>query len=138
VEFDVASSSQSSSVAELSRPRRQYKADSKKNNKPQGRKRKAPRQGAERTNWKSPFLWSQIETAAVLAGRPWSPREIVLQAKRLDLKAFKGLTEQVVGRWIDPDDQTGSGIKWKESVLEYSRLRRGMLPAGNQQGLAFW
>jgi hypothetical protein len=49
------------------------------------------------TNWFSPFLWSQIETAAEQAGKPWSPREITRRAKLLNKKAFEKLTEQVVG-----------------------------------------
>ena len=55
-------------VAEESRPRRNYKEDARKRNKPCGRKRLHEPTKSKLTNWFSPFLWSQIETAAEQAG----------------------------------------------------------------------
>jgi hypothetical protein len=114
------------SVAEQSCPQRQYKEDVKANNKPQGCKQKHSKTGACNVNWKSPFLWSQIETAAVKAGKPWKPHDIVIEAKRLDPLAFTQLTEQVVGRWIDRDAKE-EGI-WKDSVL--AEVENGNAPGG--------
>jgi hypothetical protein len=65
----------------------------------------------------SPFLWSQIETAAEQAGKPWSPREITQREKLLNKKAFEKLTEQVVGQWIDPEAKEEGISQWKDSVL---------------------
>ena len=116
------------SVAEKSRPQRQYKEDTKAKNKPQGRKRKHPKTAASNVNWKSPFLWAQIEMAAVKAGKPWKPHDIVVEAKRLDPVAFMRLTEQVVGRWIDREAKEEGISKWKDSVL--AEVEKGNAPGG--------
>jgi len=115
-------------VAEASRPQRDYKEDSRKGNKPCGRKRLHPPTKSKYTNWFSPFLWSQIETAAQQAGKPWSPREITRRAKLLNKKAFEKLTEQVVGRWIDPEAKKEGISRWKDSVLAH--VEHGNAPGG--------
>ena len=61
-QFDETLTSGVGVVAELSRPRRQYKEDRQTKRKPQGRKREKHQHGAKRVNWQTPFLWSQIET----------------------------------------------------------------------------
>lgn len=128
VDFEVPSIDLGRPVAELSRPRRKYKADSKSTNKPQGRKPTKFKRRAKNVNWKSPFLWSQIELAAIRAGRPWRPRDIVREVKRLDPIAFEQLTEQVLGRWIDKDAQADGISKWKDSVL--AEVDSGNAPGG--------
>lgn len=125
-EYDEATSG--ANVSEKTRPRRQYKEDTKKRNKPAGRKRINPQSNATRMNWKSPFIWSQIENAAVLAGKPWSPHDITVQAKRLDPVIFLRLTEQVVGRWIDPDAKAQGVSQWRKSVL--AEVMAGNSPGG--------
>lgn len=115
-------------VAEASRPRRDYKEDARKRNKPSGRKRLHEPTKSKLTNWFSPFLWSQIETAAQQAGKPWSPREITRRAKLLNKKAFDKLTEQVVGRWIDMEAKQEGISRWKNSVL--ANVERGNAPGG--------
>lgn len=117
------------SVAETSRPRRNYNEDARKKNKPCGRKRIHEPTTAKLTNWFSPLLWSQIETAAQQTGKPWSPREITRRAKLLNTKAFERLTEQVVGRWIDLDAKEQGISRWKDSVL--ANVDRGNAPGGN-------
>jgi hypothetical protein len=52
--------------------------------------------GAKRVNRQSPFLWSQIKTAATRADKPWKPREILRETQKTDLVSFKWLTEQVI------------------------------------------
>ena len=64
----------------------------------------------------------------MLAGKPWKPHDIAVQAKRLDPVAFSRLTEQVVGRWIDRDAQAEGISKWKDSVLAAVEL--GNSPGG--------
>ena len=128
VGHDETLSAKASSVAESSRPRRQYKEAEKVKNKPQGRKRKHAKITAARVNWKSPFLWSHIELAAVQAGKPWKPHDIALQAKLIDPVAFMRLTEQVVGRWIDRAAQEEGISKWKDSVL--AEVEKGNAPGG--------
>ena len=49
-------------VAEQSWPHHQFSEDDKKNNKPQGHKCTNLQKPAICVNWKSPFLWGQIET----------------------------------------------------------------------------
>ena len=116
------------SVAEDSRPRRQYKEDTQKLRKPAGRKRKHEPKVSSRTNWFSPFLWPQIEIAAKRAGHPWSPSTIAREARKIDPKVFGTLTEQVVGRWIDPVAKAGGTSKWKDSVLVH--VAKGNAPGG--------
>ena len=116
------------SVAEDSRPRREYKEDTRKLRKPAGRKRKHEQSISTRTNWFSPFLWRQIEIAAKRAGRPWSPSSIAREARKIDPKVFGTLTEQVVGRWIDPVAKAEGTSKWKDSVLVH--VAKGNAPRG--------
>jgi hypothetical protein len=117
------------SNAEDSRPRRQFKEDLQLKKKPAGRKRTKEQTEAKYVNWFLPALWSQIAHAAVCAGKPWSPREIVKQAQRKNSESFSRLTEQVVGRWIDQEAKKCGVSCWKESVLE--RVRKGSAPGGN-------
>jgi hypothetical protein len=128
-------SSQKIEGAELSRPRRQFKEDRKAHNKPQGRKRKILQQQARRMNWKSPFVWAQIEIAARKAGKPWSPRAILKEAQKLDPVIFAGLTEQVIGRWIDPTAKRQGVSKWTSTVLD--QVKAGNSPNGQstRQGI---
>jgi len=127
-EFDNTSSD-NADLAEISRPRRQFKEDEKKKNKPAGRKRMNDQQKAQRMNWHQPFIWSDIEEATRRAGKPWQPRAIMKEAKRINSKTFETLTEQVVGRWIDRDAYDKSGAwKWRDAVLE--EVARGNAPGG--------
>jgi hypothetical protein len=116
------------SVPENSQPCRQYKEDTRKLKKPVGRKRKHEQKVAKCTNWFSPFLWRQIEIAAKRAGRPWSPSAIAKEARKIDPKVFASLTEQVVGRWIDPIAKAEGTSKWKDSVL--TQVAKGNSPRG--------
>jgi hypothetical protein len=118
-----------SSIAEDSRPRHQYKEDARGKCKLIGRKQIHDFKTSKRVNWQSPFLWSQIEDAARRAGRPWSPRTITEQAKKANPKSFKTLTEQVVGWWIDPEGKRLGISRWKESVLEM--VKKGNSPGGD-------
>lgn len=117
-----------SDLAELSRPRRQFREDERSQKKPQGRKRQSSQQKAQRVNWHVPFLWSQIEMAVLHAGRPWSPRAILREAQKLDGKAFARLTEQVIGKWIDPMAKARGVSQWTDSVL--AQAATGNSPGG--------
>ena len=77
-EHDTSSPSQ---LAENSHLHHQFKEDLHAKCGPSGRKRKSVQGNAKYINWLSPLLWDQIETAARRAGKPWSPLEIVKQAK---------------------------------------------------------
>ena len=121
-------SSQSTDTAELSRPHRQYQEDRRAKTKPQGRKRKVQQRSAKLVNWHSPFLWSQIETAATRAGKPWRPREILKEAQKMDSMAFARLTEQVIGRWIDSEAKGRGVSQWTASTL--TRVATGNSPGG--------
>jgi hypothetical protein len=116
--------------AESSRPRRQFKEDQRKKNKPQGRKRTHEISSALLTNWFQPFIFGQIEMAAhnAISEGVWSPRLIVQEAKKLNPQLFLKLTEQVVGRWINREARDGGLNKWKDSVL--TRVKRGNAPGG--------
>lgn len=127
-EFDTCQSTPVG-AAEHSRPRRKFKEDLREQNKPAGRKNTIKATEAKYMNWYTPFLWTQIEDAALCAGKPWSPREIVREAKRLNPKSFSRLTEQVLGRWIDGEAKAQGVSQWKESVLR--RIERGNAPGGD-------
>lgn len=120
------------SLAELSRPQRQFKEDTRKNNKPSGRKQKPKnkKRDAKYTNWFHPLSWSQIQSAATRAGRPWSPRAILKELRKSNLKDFYRLTEQVIGRWIDADARERGTSKWKDSVLRNVERGKGNAPGG--------
>jgi hypothetical protein len=127
-DVDKTSSKMDAGVPELSRPRRQYKEDQRAARKPQGRKRTQVQSQCKHTNWQSPFLWSQIEVAAVRAGKPWSPRAITKEAQKLDRVIFARLTEQVVGRWIDADAKKRGVSKWTKEILDH--VAKGNSPRG--------
>ncbi|KAJ7753856.1 hypothetical protein B0H16DRAFT_1886880 [Mycena metata] len=92
-------------LAELSRPRRQFTEDSRKNKKPCGRKRNK----------------TKIEAAARRAPRGngglWSPRAILKELHKTNYGTFHRLTEQVIGRWMDQTARAEGTSKWNESVL---------------------
>ncbi|KAJ7038755.1 hypothetical protein C8F04DRAFT_1255677 [Mycena alexandri] len=108
-------------LPELSRPHHQFKEDDRKNNKPCGRKQKAKnkKRNAKYTNWFHPLLWSQIQAAG---GRA---------SKTNNLRDFYRLTEQVLGRWIDPDARKRGTSKWKDSVLQNVERGKGNAPGGH-------
>jgi len=122
------SSNTTPDIPELSRPRRQFREDQRAGRKSQGRKRKTSQRQLRQTNWQSPFLWSQIEIAAVKAGKPWRPCEILKEARKIDRVVFASLTEQVIGRWIDPEGKHRGLSRWTDAVLE--RVRSGNSPDG--------
>lgn len=124
-EHDTSSPSQ---LAEDSCPRRQFKEDLHAKCGPAGRKRRSVHGNSKYINWLSPLLWDQIETAARRAGKPWSPLEIVKQAKRLNPGVFATLTPQVVGRWIDADARKCGTSRWSTKVLD--RVKAGNSPGG--------
>jgi len=102
----------------------------------QGRKRDKQQQGARQVNWQSPFLWSQIETAATRAGKPWKPRVILKETQKMDPVSFARLTEQVIGRWID-NKAKGKGIsRWSAAVL--ARVTAGNSPGGSPRERECW
>jgi hypothetical protein len=115
--------------AEASRPRRQFKEDQRLKNKPAGRKRKREQTEAKYVNWFTPFLWSQIEDAVIRAGKPWSPRQILRESKNINPKSFSRLTEQLIGRWIDPEAKKRGVSRWKESVINL--IKKGNAPGGD-------
>jgi hypothetical protein len=118
-------------LPEHSRPHRQFKEDLKKNNKLCGRKQKEKnkKRDAKLHNWAHPLFWSQIDSAA-RRSFPWSPREIVTELHKQNYKDFHALTEQVIGRWIDPVAKQRGVSKRKDSVLENVELGKGNSPGG--------
>lgn len=79
-------------------------------------------------NWHSPFLWSQVEIAAIRAGRPWQPRAILRELHKADPVTFKTLTEQLVGRWMDSDAKRRGILRWSQTVLD--KVATGNSPGG--------
>ncbi|KAJ6632261.1 hypothetical protein B0H10DRAFT_1639305, partial [Mycena sp. CBHHK59/15] len=120
-------------MAEVSRPRRQFKEDSKKNKKPSGRKQKEKnkKRDSKLINWFHPLLFPQIIVAAARAGKPWKPSAIVREARKLNMGAFWRLTSQVVGTWIDPEAKARGVSKWKASVLSNVERGKGNAPSGH-------
>ncbi|KAJ7853972.1 hypothetical protein B0H14DRAFT_3136703 [Mycena olivaceomarginata] len=77
-------------LPEHSRPHRQFKEDSRKNNKPTGRKRtlENKERDAKYTNWFHPILFYQVQAAASRVPKPWKPRAILRELHRTNLKGF--------------------------------------------------
>ncbi|KAJ7100368.1 hypothetical protein C8R44DRAFT_946758, partial [Mycena epipterygia] len=131
LEYDETPTSQPADLAELSRPRRQFKEDERKDNKPSGRKQKPKnkKRGAQRTNWQTPFLWSQIDSAARRSSRPWSPRAILADLQKSNIKDFCGLKEQVLGRWIEGSRKSRTS-RWRDTILRKVEAGKGNAPGG--------
>jgi tRNA uridine 5-carbamoylmethylation protein Kti12 len=117
------------SLSELTRPRRQFKEDGRKQKKKTGRKLKKMKRDAKYTNWFHPLLWSQIQAAALRVRKPWKPRAILKELHKANAKDFYKLTEQVIGRWMARDANNKTMSKWKETVLE-NVASRGNAPGG--------
>lgn len=115
-------------VAEVSRPFRQFKTDEQKKKKLCGRKSEHEATSAVRINWQQPLIWSQIETAAKRATKPWMPSVIAREAKKINSKTFATLTPQVVGRWICKKAKSEGKSRWREEVLE--AVKNGNSPGG--------
>lgn len=79
-------------------------------------------------NWYTPFVWTQIVDATVRAGKPWRPRDIVTEARKLNPATFATLTEQVVGRWIDKEAKEEGISCWSEKTLK--EVAKGNSPGG--------
>ena len=79
-------------------------------------------------NWHTPFVWGQVEMAAVQAGKPRRPRDIMREAKKLNPTVFDTLTEQVVGRWIDKEAKQRGVSRWSKEALE--QVAKGNSPGG--------
>jgi hypothetical protein len=52
------------------------------------------------------------------------------QLQKSNSKDFHRLTEQVIGRWMDRDENNKRVSKWKDSVLE-NVAHRGNAPGGH-------
>lgn len=116
--LDVEDVRQEMPIAELSRPYRAFKEkQSLKGKHPQGRKKKNERHIATYHNWHTPFLWSQIASAAKHPSVGWkmSSTEIVNLLKRQDPMTFGGLARTTVESWID---RSGDKPKWSDRALE--------------------
>jgi hypothetical protein len=134
-QFDETSTSGMGVVAELSRPRRQYKEDRQAKRKPQGRKREKHQHGAKQVNWQTPFLWSQIENAAARTGKPWKPREILREVQKMDLIRFSRLTEQVIGRWMVQSVKSQGISKWSDLVMARVKVGNSPHSASTRKGV---
>ncbi|KAM6492213.1 hypothetical protein JOM56_011937, partial [Amanita muscaria] len=115
-------------IAELSRPRRQFKEDAKKKNKPSGQKAKHEKNDAKQVNWQNPLIWPHIEAARKKAGYPFRPADITREAKLMKPDLFHRLHERVVGQWIDTKARADGVFEWKDSVLK--AVGKGHSPRG--------
>lgn len=109
-------------VAEMSRPKRQFKREKQQKNT---HRRAELLSIAERTHWKAPWIWPTI--AEVASRHLWSsPHAIVHELQVRNPTVFENLTPQVLGRWIEmrPDGTRG----WKDSVL--NQVKKGYSPGG--------
>ena len=117
-------------VAELTRPERGFKEQSRiKNCKPQGRKKVLPIRPAKYHNWLTPFCWTQIAQVAKVVGWKMSPSEIVKLLKKKDPITFANINRTTVDKWID---RRGCKPCWSESVLR--RVESGNNPGHDKAG----
>jgi hypothetical protein len=134
-EFDETSTSGVDVVAELSPPCRQYKEDHQAKCKAQGCKWEKNQHRVKRVNWKTPFLWSQIETAAARAGKPWKPCTILQEVQKVDPICFRWLTEQVIGHWIDQSVKSQGISKWSDLVMARVKVGNSLHSTSTQKGV---
>ncbi|KAE9384122.1 hypothetical protein BT96DRAFT_1008400 [Gymnopus androsaceus JB14] len=106
-----------SGLADISRPHRGFKEESRESQKPQGRKCTKMDESAKNMNWFQLLIWSQIKTAAKKAGKPWWPSEIVHEARKMNPKLFAQLAEQTLGRWISKKAKSEGWSKWRADIL---------------------
>jgi hypothetical protein len=64
----------------------------------------------------------------VKARKPWNPCKILKEAHKIDCVVVASLTEQVIGRWIDPKGKHRGLSWWTDVVLEH--VRSGNSPDG--------
>jgi hypothetical protein len=122
--------SQEKGLPELSRPAREIQKKIKiAKRKPQGpMPHKVPRP-AKYMNWFSPFLWSQINTAARITGWKMSATEIVHELRKHNPETFGKISRTTVNEWID---RTGDRPRWSDAALE--KVGQGNNPGHNKGG----
>jgi len=113
------------SVAELSRPSRQFKEDERMKNKQCGRKRINIPRKSTRTNWQAPFLWPPIDAAARKSFPQYSPTEIVRYLHHENYEVYARLHPRTVQRWFQVDRLPGQPV-WKDKILK--RVQAGNKP----------
>lgn len=116
-------------LAELSRPARKLKLKvHNESRKPQGRKAvKIPRP-AKYMNWHTPFVWSQIETVAKIAGPKMSATEMIRELQKRNPDTFQNLSRTTVRGWINKD---GDMPRWSDAVVQ--KVKQGNDP-GHRKG----
>jgi hypothetical protein len=121
---------QEKGLPELSRPAREIQKKIKvATRKPQGpMPRKVPRP-AKYMNWFSPFIWSQINTAARITGWKMSATEIVHELRKHNPETFGKINRTTVNEWID---RSGDRPRWSDAALE--KVGQGNNPGHNKGG----
>lgn len=91
-----------------------------------GRKRTRPDKDAVYTNWMTPTLWPQIESAAKhpSVGSKMSSTALVKVLRQKNFEMFQYLSHTTVEGWID---RNGDKPRWSEKTLARAE-------AGNFQG----
>jgi len=135
-QFDKTSTSGVGVVAKLSHPHRQYKKEHQAKCKLQGHKwEKKFQHRAKQVNWQTPFLWSQTETAAACAGKPWKPHTIMQEVQKMYPICFRWLTEQVIGCWIDQSAKSQGISKWSDFVMARVQVGNSLHSTSTQKGV---
>lgn len=120
-ETDDVSSAVVHTLAESSRPHREFKRVQQQSRKKTRPRREGPYKLAERVNWQAPHLWLLILAAARTVGYPWVDAEIVRRLKHQNPELFSGLRTQRLSDWRDKT--VTHELRWKENVLK--RVARG-------------
>ncbi len=131
---------QRTDIAELSRPARTIREHDKKKKKYRYLGLKRARKhltNATYINWHTPFLWSQIDSAAKdpSVGRGMSASAIVSLLKKRNPEDFGPLSRSTVNGWID---RSGKHPQWTSGVI--NMVKNGHLPGGHggRIGILVW
>ena len=118
-------------LAELSRPRREFKETLRgkakvTSSKKCGRKRQHFAKDSVKMNWMTPFVHRQVNQVIQKVGYPYSPKEIVRRLRILDPALYSRLRPQRISAWRDRS--VTSSFKWRDSIL--AAATKGNAPGG--------
>ena len=106
-------------IAKASQPYRAFKEENCSKSG-LGQKQKNENALANHVCWQEHHLLSQILHPVNVVGYPWSLTDILKHLQSMNPSAFRSLTTQVIGRWIDHSE---AKPKWTDAVIK--RAERG-------------
>ena len=117
---DTATPCTAHTVAEASRPFRQFKRELVKDpleNRGHPKSTTSTRsKKAKYVNWQQPALWNQILDACDFVGWPWEPTRIAQRVRAVNPRSFSTFRPQRISDWRDK--RFSDRLVWKENVQQ--------------------